>query len=303
MFTTFRGTFMSQQFGGDWTILKLECLRKYLGAYVNVMKNQKQFTKWYIDAFAGTGYVELGNSVRDEPELLFDCQETAETAKCILAGSAEQSLCISPSFDRYIFIEQDRGRAEELKRLQVNHLDQWSNVDIRNDDANNSLRSICKAWRHGYDRGVVFLDPFGMSVDWATLEAISATKSLDLWYLFPISAVNRLLVRDGEIPLAWKCRLTKVLGSDRWEEAFFTRRRSTNLFEDIVEDVTKRSLFQVADFVISQLKTIFPLVADPLWLKNSRGSPLFLFCFAVSNPSKKAREIAKRISDHILRSA
>ena len=48
----------NQYFGGDWTTEKLERVKKYLQAYVRIM-NKQNFRFLYIDAFAGTGYVEL----------------------------------------------------------------------------------------------------------------------------------------------------------------------------------------------------------------------------------------------------
>ena len=44
-------------FGGNWSTLKLEIVRKYLGAYTTIMnKYRDRFQYVYIDAFAGTGY-------------------------------------------------------------------------------------------------------------------------------------------------------------------------------------------------------------------------------------------------------
>ena len=34
-------------------------------------------------------------------------------------------------------------------------------------------------------RAVLFLDPYGMQVEWATIEAVAKTKAIDLWLLFP----------------------------------------------------------------------------------------------------------------------
>jgi hypothetical protein len=33
---------------------------------------------------------------------------------------------------------------------------------------------------------VLFLDPYGMQVDWTTIEAIARTKAIDLRVLFPL---------------------------------------------------------------------------------------------------------------------
>ena len=45
------------------------------------------------------------------------------------------------------------------------------------------------------------------------------------------------------------------------------------------------------------------MVADnPRLLYNSKMTPLFLFCFAVSNPNPKAYGLAKKVAeDHILK--
>ena len=44
----------AHQFGGPWTVEKLDALRAYLIAYAQALKNQP-FRRYYIDAFAGTG--------------------------------------------------------------------------------------------------------------------------------------------------------------------------------------------------------------------------------------------------------
>ena len=49
-----------QKFGGPWTIEKLNILSAYLDFYVTALKNQP-FKKIYIDAFAGTGKIKIGN--------------------------------------------------------------------------------------------------------------------------------------------------------------------------------------------------------------------------------------------------
>jgi three-Cys-motif partner protein len=44
------------KFGSADTIRKLDCVEKYLKAYLKVMKNQS-FDTIYVDAFAGTGEI------------------------------------------------------------------------------------------------------------------------------------------------------------------------------------------------------------------------------------------------------
>ena len=53
------------QFGGPWTLRKLEVLAGYLQSYTTALKNKptpkNPFRKAFIDAFAGSGYREGGS--------------------------------------------------------------------------------------------------------------------------------------------------------------------------------------------------------------------------------------------------
>ena len=53
------------------------------------------------------------------------------------------------------------------------------------------IRKLCCEidWRR--TRGVIFLDPFGASLEWQTLKVIAATEALDVWYFFPLSSIFR----------------------------------------------------------------------------------------------------------------
>ncbi len=55
-------------YGGSWTIKKLDILEKYLNAYTTALKGQP-FKLAYIDAFAGTGYLELDEKASGRQQL------------------------------------------------------------------------------------------------------------------------------------------------------------------------------------------------------------------------------------------
>ena len=174
-----------QKFGGDWTEEKLECVSKYLHSYTQIMKD-REFHFMYIDAFAGTGYRELKHN------------EDIEEIPHFLAGSARKALEVNPSFREYIFIEEDKDSYTTLKNLAnefPNH-----NIECVNANANQSLTNLCREREWRTNRGLVFLDPYGMQVEWRTIESIAKTRAIDLWLLFPIGmGINRLLRRDGNI--------------------------------------------------------------------------------------------------------
>lgn len=150
-------------------------------------------------------------------------------------------------------------------------------------------------------RGVLFLDPFGMQVDWSTLEAIGATRAIDVWILFPF-ATNRLLTRDpNDIPPSWQSRLTKMFGSEDWRNEFYKLRVVPDLFSD-AESVMEKdvTLERLGDYYLTRLQAVFPMVApNPRVLRNTRNSPLFQLFFAAANPGRGG-EIALKIAKHIL---
>lgn len=286
----------SQIFGGNWTEEKLERVRKYLVAYATIM-NRQNFRFAYIDAFAGTGYRTLeqhdSSLAKIFPEIL------EEDSRRFLDGSARIALQVRPRFTKYIFIERDRNRILELERLKSEFSELRDDIMLEQADANTFIQNLClrKNWQK--NRAVLFLDPFGMQVTWSTIVAIAKTKAIDLWILFPISAVNRLLTRTGQIKSEWRNSLDVMFGSTEWYDVFYRTRTFTNIFGDKQTDTVKLADFDlIGEYFVKRLKTVFAGVAEnPLPLLNSRNTPLYLLCFASANPkgSKTAIKIAQDI--------
>jgi len=297
---------MANKFGGEWTREKLVCVRRYLDAYAQVMKNQHHFMTWYIDAFAGGGYVELRDAEPSEFDVYAD---DAEASFSLLTGSALQALKVEPPFDRFEFIENDSTRARTLAELCGANAQLSGCVNLYNDDANTVLPRICENFLPN-DRGVLFLDPFGMNVDWTTLEAVARTECLDVWYLVAISAVNRMLPRTGQFPEGWREKLTRYFGTTDWQAAFYPPKSAQPTLFDEVGDAetddgsaTKAANYRtITAFILQRLKSIFRggVANNPKILLSHNGSPQFLLCFAVSNPSPAASEPALRIAKYIL---
>jgi len=288
-----------QIFGGDWTQQKLEMLQKYLQAYTTALKNQ-WFSIAYVDAFAGTGYVEI--AARSEGEAMLFDEIANEEPQRFLDGSARIALNVSPSFHKYFFVEAHKGRFSELEKLREAFPDKADKIILHHGDANAFLRHYCSDtdWRRW--RAVVFLDPYGMQVEWETLIAIARTQSIDVWILFPLGiAVNRLLARNPEkIATAWKERLTRMFGSVDWFDAFYRESCTEELLgtRKQVQKICTPDI--ISSYFYGKLDSIFARVADnPRTLRNSTGTPLFQVFFAAGNP--RGADIAVRIAQHILK--
>ena len=114
-------------------------------------------------------------------------------------------------------------------------------------------------------------------------------------------AVSRMLTRDGLIDETWKDKLDTLLGTEEWQTEFYETRTVTSLFETSTVIHKLADTARIVDFVINRLGCTFPAVAsNPLLLKNGRGAPLFLLCFAVANKNKRAQDIALKIAEYIL---
>jgi three-Cys-motif partner protein len=285
---------ISQTFGGTWTEEKLERVRKYLVAYSTIMTKQK-FRFAYIDAFAGTGYRILEQHEQPLAKIFPEIFE--QESQQFLDGSARIALQVHPRFDKYIFIDRDIDRIDELSKLKAEFSELQEDIQLEHADANHYLQKLCKrAWTK--NRAVLFLDPFGMQVTWNTIAAIAGTQAIDLWILFPLSAVNRLLTRSGQISSAWRDTLDAMFGSSDWYDAFYATSKFTNIFGSEQARTVKMADYDVISAYFVKLKTIFPGVAEnPLPLLNSRNCPLYLLCFAAANPkgSKTAIKIAQDI--------
>ncbi len=284
---------MPNTFGGDWTEEKLLVMHRYFSGYSQALKFQP-FERWYVDAFAGSGQRTEPRSAAVPPISLFGDDE-AEVA-AVKEGSVRIALTIEPPFARYILIEQAEEHAAELEKLRAEYPERA--IQILTGDANTSLQSLCHTTDWRKTRAAVFVDPYGMQVNWATLEALAATKAVDIALLFPTGPLNRMLAGHGKLPEEWVKRIDDHLGPCDWRSASYQASGATDLFsleETRVEKTITVDGLRV--FVLSRLRSIFPHVSETqLELRNSRNSVLYHLFIVCANPSARAGAIAMRIA-------
>jgi hypothetical protein len=300
-------------FGGPWTEQKLGILRGYLSAYTTALSKTK-FKKGYIDAFAGTGQRESSANAKLEdserlrresgiqqtalPDFIDPTEAGGEPVQRFLDGSARVALQSVPAFDSYVFIEKSPTRCRELERLKSDFPHVAKRISVRPGDANAQIQVMCdKDWKR--HRAVLFLDPYGTEVRWKTVEAIAKTKAIDLWVLFPLGGVHRMLTQSGEIPQEWRHCLDELLGTTDWYEHFYRIETSSSLFGERIDRAVKAGTEVISEYFLKRLRSCFAGVApNPAVLRNSKNFPLYLFCFAAGNV--KGAPIALQIASHIL---
>jgi three-Cys-motif partner protein len=285
---------LSHEFGGEWTRKKLDSLRSYLLAYEKIFttnEKAKYFTRTYFDAFAGTGSILIASLESDRSE--------EDERKEYVEGSAAVALSLPVGFHNYIFVERDAAMAAELDKLKEQFRKKSERIRVEVGDANDILKEWCNKTDWGKNRAIVFLDPYGMQVNWDTIVTIAKTKGIDLWLLFPIGqAVMRMLTNSGELPPGWSEKLTRFFGTDDWREAFYRKQQIDTLFGE-EEHTRKTATFEnIERYFVEKLEAVFAKVAKPMELTNSTGIPLYLLCFAASND--RGAMTAVKIANSIL---
>lgn len=259
-------------FGGDWTKEKLTIIEDYLQFYVNALRKQK-VQLIYIDAFAGSGKTEL---------------QSGET----IDGSALISL--KYNFDKYYFIELDEERSRCLnEEINTRFHEKKDKVKVITGDSNSELKKLFRSLTV-YQRGVMFLDPYAMELEWDVLETAKQTNILDIWYLFPLNALTRNLYKKMSMPIATKNKVTQILGTNEWEKELYHQSAQLSIFGD--EPLERVNFDRLVDFVRQRLINSFPYVSpQSRMLKNSNNSPMFILFFMMTNKSGKAIGLGSKV--------
>lgn len=288
---------IAQKFGSSHTETKLQKVEAYLNRYATVMKNQS-FDLVYIDAFAGSGASERKLASGEQQVLdILDAREIVE-------GSAARALRISPPFGRYVFIDQKRSNVRSLELLRAQHPALADRIRVVPGEANDLLKKFCEKTNWRRTRAVVFLDPFGLSVEWSTIVALAKTKAVDLWYLIPVGiGMSRQVKLDGTVLADGGKRIDAMLGTPSWRDVVITRQTRTDLFGNEIIDVSKcGAADELSTFVMRRLASVFAGgVSDRALPLGYQGRHWYSLAFACANPSPSANELARRLANAILR--
>jgi three-Cys-motif partner protein len=261
-------------------------LREYVKFFNTALQRsptpENPFDRIYIDAFAGTG----------ECDIKLDAEH-----RISIAGSARIAADAVPSFHKIHLVDLNPKHVQALKGIKV---DGGAELTVHQNDANAALNEILRTvpWRR--TRGVLFLDPYGMAVDWSTLERIAETRALDVWYLFPLSGVYRQAANDfDKVDEPKAAKLDSVLGTTAWRTAFYRPDPQASLLGHQAGVTRTAGPNEIATFVHMRLQSIFRgWVSPPIFLPET-GAPMFALFFAVANPAEKAVQLSKKAAEHL----
>lgn len=272
---------------GRWSEEKLDLLTKYLKAYSVIMNEQKE--QWlrayyYIDAFAG--------SVRPKSK---------EDEQRYIDGSPLRALQIEPPFDGYWFVDVSPRRVERIQKLCEEF--PGRKINIRQGNCNEILcNEIASEIPYSSKkRAFVFLDPYGLQVDWETVQELANIRTCDIFVNFSVMGVIRLLPRDHPPKLEVTEQLSKVMGSTSWISQIYREPPGIqlDLFRNLAEPISSRNSIQaewLASLYAEQLRSLSPYVSRSVLMRNSTNSVLYALCLASHNQTaiKITNEIFSR---------
>src|ERR1043166_9424276 len=258
------------QFGGDWTKIKIEILVEYARAYLTIMKNRKFFKLLYFDGFAGSGEII---KVYDDPmKGTYDVDITIGAAKRIIEIEEPRA------FDEYYFVEKKPKNYKQLE-LSTKKLFPQKRIFTIQEDCNKKLLDLANYLRNPKNknyRTLAYVDPCGMQVEWRAIECLRGLP-IDMWVLVPTGmGVNRLLKTNGKVSDSWLERLEVFLGLPRDEIEKYFYRRANTLFPDI-SGITKEhdAIEKSAKLYRERLKEVFEFVSKLYELRNKNNSIMY----------------------------
>jgi len=267
---------------GLWTEIKLQIIREYAAAYTKILKEQSWCKVYaYIDAFAGVGqFVSKSDGDR------------------LIVGSPLNALNIPNKFTEYHFIDIDLDKINSLKELTADRPERRT-IHFYVGDANEKLRQdiIPHFQYNSFKRALCIMDPYGLDIEWTTIESIGKARTMDVFLNFPLMDINRnaaLKTLEASNPKEG-LRLTKIWGGDSWKHLVYVEQ--TDMFSPSIlikrdegNEILKRG-FQ------ERLKQVagFSFVPEPILMKNKVGGHLYFLFFASHKP------VAQGIAEDILR--
>ena len=242
--------------GGPWTEKKLEAFSKYVWSYLTIMKKNPYWETIYFDGFAGSGTKEKS----EKTELYTQLKITEEEEKTY-KGAAERVLTIKDNlaFNYHYFIDKSEISLNKLENKLNNKLDiSDKKLVFKSGDANHWIIELSKALKTKQYAALIFLDPFGMQINWESIEALKGTRS-DIWILIPTGViVNRLLDKKGELKYIDKLESFFGLTEEEIKKIFYKQEVKNTLFgeEESISKIAK-PIEKIAKLYSARLKTIW----------------------------------------------
>lgn len=257
---------------GFWTRAKLDLLHDYLAAFLAASSGKAPHAV-YLDAFAGEGS-GIDRLTSEE----FD-------GSARIAASAVANGRSGYHFSHLRFFELNSARASRIQRdLRQRFPDR--DIDVVPGDCNATLPLTLANMPEAMRRSptFAFLDPFGVELQWPTIEAVANHKrdlkfKVEIWMLFSAAGLMRIAGGTPEkAAVGAEKRLSDLFGNRSWEPIVEARRAA------VITGSTAREAF--VNLMRWQLEqTLGYTTSHALELKNAGGTSIYHMIFATDHPA------------------
>lgn len=190
-----------------WTALKLVALEYFAPMYTKIIKKQKWIKKmYYIDLCSGSGLCDLGGG------------DIILGSPLVIADSAKQN-----PFDMVYLIDNDSNKIHALEN-RIDYLKEnvpdfaKFNYTPYSEDCNSRIPKIVDEIKENSKNErdfhcLVFIDPYGMEIDWKTIEYVLNIPSDVIITLQSFQIAYRSVGKAKKFPADYK-KLCKFMGKD-----------------------------------------------------------------------------------------
>ena len=261
---------------GDWSQEKYRLLSLYAQMFAASMKN-KWNCRVYIDLFAGSGRSRIKGTNK------------------ILAGSPLVALGVDPSFDKYIFCEEDPDKLLALKtRIARDYRE--ANVAFQSGDANVAIADILqKIPQYAKDFKVLsfcFVDPYNLK-DLA-FKTIDRLSNLFVDFLVLIATDMDAVRNVSKYELSQSDVVERFLGVPTWREEW-------HVAKDKREGFSSYLMQRFSDQMEARGYISAPIGETKLVRSTEKNLPLYrLALFSRHQRGKSFWEQAKSYGDNQL---
>lgn len=257
---------------GYWSEVKLDIIKDYAKEYSKILAKQAWCKgHYYVDAFAGAG-IHISKSTGE-----------------FVSGSPLNALNTTPPFSGYHLIDLDSAKTENLHRMAEN----VSNVKIYQGDCNKVLQEevFPLLGMQPYSRALCLLDPYGLHLDWKSIQKAGELGTVEIFLNFPVADINRNALwheRDKVKPEQAE-RMTAFWGDASWRDIAYDTKG------DLFGHPTKNDNETIAESFRQRLKDVagFKHVPEPIPMRNSNNAIVYYLYFA--SPNATGQKIVQHI--------
>lgn len=173
-------------------------------------------------------------------------------------------------------------RVERLTKLA----DEFSGrkVEIKRGDCNQVLTNEVFPSIGKSQRAFLLLDPYGLHVEWGTIETAAQASTIEVLVNFPLHDISRNVIKRRPKLMKKKqaARLDAFCGDGGWSEVAYRESQQLGLFGREYEKCD-RIADVLSAYFRERVQTIFGYVSDYIIMRNEKNRPLYSLIWAGHN--------------------